>query len=74
MTFAQLTYRESLCDIEACLRAQKHKHYHMGIRGGTVKMIACIEDPVVIEKIFTHLNKKAASAGTGPLLASRASP
>jgi len=33
MTFAQLTYRESLRDIEACLRAQRTKLYHMGIRG-----------------------------------------
>ena len=33
MAFAQLTYRESLRDIEACLRAQKSKLYHMGIRG-----------------------------------------
>jgi hypothetical protein len=34
MAFAQLTYRESLRDIEACLRAQREKLYHMGIRGG----------------------------------------
>jgi hypothetical protein len=34
MTFAQLTYRESLRDIEACLRAHQSKLYHMGIRGG----------------------------------------
>jgi hypothetical protein len=34
MGFAQLTYRESLRDIEACLRAQRDKRYHMGIRGG----------------------------------------
>ena len=33
MAFAQLTYRESLRDIEACLRAQRKKLYHMGIRG-----------------------------------------
>jgi len=33
MTFAQLTHRESLCDIEVCLRAQKDKLYHRGIRG-----------------------------------------
>jgi hypothetical protein len=32
MAFAQLTYRESLRDIEACLRVQKLKLYHMGIR------------------------------------------
>ena len=34
MAFAQLTYRESLRDIEACLRAQQNKLYHMGIGGG----------------------------------------
>ena len=34
MAFAQLTFRESLRDIEACLRAQQDKLYHMGIRGG----------------------------------------
>src|SRR5271163_3368191 len=32
LAFAQLTYRESLRDIEACLRAQREKLYHMGIR------------------------------------------
>ena len=33
MAFAQLTYRRSLRDIESCLRAQRSKLYHMGIRG-----------------------------------------
>jgi hypothetical protein len=33
MAFAQLTYRESLRDIEACLCAQPTKLYHLGIRG-----------------------------------------
>ena len=33
MAFAQLTYRESLRDIEVCLRARQAKLYHMGIRG-----------------------------------------
>lgn len=33
MSFAQLTYRESLRDIEVCLRSQGTKLYHMGIRG-----------------------------------------
>jgi hypothetical protein len=32
MAFAQLTYRESLRDIEACLRAQHSKLYHLGFR------------------------------------------
>ena len=33
MAFAQLTYRESLRDVEACLRAQSAKLYHLGLRG-----------------------------------------
>ncbi len=32
MTFAQLTYRESLRDIEACLRSLGNKLYHLGFR------------------------------------------
>ena len=32
MSFAQLTHRESLRDIEACLKAQSSKLYHMGLR------------------------------------------
>ena len=34
LAFAQLTHRESLRDIEVCLRAHRGKLYHMGIRGG----------------------------------------
>jgi hypothetical protein len=37
MAFAQLTFRESLRDIEACLRAQQPKLYHLGIRGGIAR-------------------------------------
>jgi hypothetical protein len=33
MTFAQLTFRESLRDIVACLRSRDRRLYHMGIRG-----------------------------------------
>lgn len=33
MAFAQLTYRESLRDIETCLRSVKSKLYHLGFRG-----------------------------------------
>lgn len=33
MAFAQLTYRESLRDIETCLRSMQPKLYHMGFRG-----------------------------------------
>ncbi len=37
MAFAQLTCRESLRDIEVCLRAMSTKLYHMGIRGGIAR-------------------------------------
>jgi hypothetical protein len=32
MAFAQLTYRESLSDIEACLRSMSDNLYHMALR------------------------------------------
>ena len=38
MAFAQLTYRESLRDIEACLRCLPSRLYHMGIRGKIARM------------------------------------
>src|SRR5271169_7069112 len=34
MAFAQLTYREGLRDIEACLRSSPTKLYHMGVAAG----------------------------------------
>jgi Domain of unknown function (DUF4372)/Transposase DDE domain len=37
MAFAQLTYRESFRDIEACLRAQSSKLYHLGMRGNVAR-------------------------------------
>jgi hypothetical protein len=37
MAFAQLTYRESLRDIEACLHAQRSKLYHLGIHGSVAR-------------------------------------
>jgi len=37
MAFAQLTYRESLRDIEACLRSRQEKLYHLGIRGNIAR-------------------------------------
>jgi len=37
MAFAQLTYRESLRDIESCLRSIPTKLYHMGFRGSISK-------------------------------------
>ena len=37
MSFAQLSYRRSLRDIEACLNSQPRKLYHMGIRGNVAR-------------------------------------
>jgi hypothetical protein len=37
MAFAQLTYRESLRDIEACLTSQPGKCYHLGLRGNVTR-------------------------------------
>ena len=38
--------------------------------GGAVRIVACIEDPVVIAKIFTHLGKNAAAADLGRVMPS----
>jgi hypothetical protein len=56
MTWAQRLKRVFNIEIETC-----------GECGGAVKVVACIEDPVVIGKILTHLNEKLASAATGLL-------
>lgn len=37
MAFAQLTYRESLRDIESCLNAQRSKLYHLGFHGNITR-------------------------------------
>ena len=42
--------------------------------GGQVKVIACIEDPVVIEKILTHLDETVPAIETIRIPESRAPP
>jgi hypothetical protein len=63
MTWAQRLKRVFHIDIETCSQC-----------GGAVKIIACIEDPVVIKKILDHLNAKAAAVDIHPLPESRAPP
>ena len=53
MTRAQRLKRVFNIDIETCIEC-----------GDAVKIIASIEEPAVINKILTHLDKKAATAGT----------
>jgi len=63
MTWAQRLKRVFNIDIETCPEC-----------GGAVKVIACIEDPVVIKKILTHLDEKAAVTETIRLPECRAPP
>ncbi len=63
MTWAQRLKRVFNIDIEVCTQC-----------GGPVKVIACIEDPVVIKKILAHLKQKAETNELSPLPESRAPP
>ncbi len=63
MTWAQRLKRVFDIDVETCSEC-----------GGDVKIIASIEDPVVIKTILAHLNKKGAFSGNCLLPDCRASP
>jgi hypothetical protein len=63
MTWAQRLKRVFGIDIETCRAC-----------GGALRIIACIEDPVVIKKILTHLDNKDASAEASRLPPCRAPP
>ena len=52
MGFAQFTYRESLRDIEACLRSVGGKLYHMGFRGKVARSTLA-EAATLISSAFT---------------------
>ncbi len=55
MDFAQLTYRESLRDIEACLRVLSNKFYHMGIRGKVSRSTLADANEIRDWRIFADL-------------------
>ncbi len=63
MNWAQRLKRVFGIDVETCRAC-----------GGALEIIACIEDPVVIEKILSHLDQKAASAQPCRSPPSRAPP
>jgi hypothetical protein len=63
MTWAQRLKRVFGIDIETCRAC-----------GGAVRIIACIEDPVVIEKILTHLDKRGTPTEIPRLPPCRAPP
>ena len=63
MTWAQRLKRVFNIDIETCSAC-----------GGAVKVIACIEDPVVIKQILDHLKHKSEASQPKALPESRAPP
>jgi len=63
MTWAQRLKRVFNIDVETCR-----------VCGDVAKVIACIEDPVVIQTILTHLEKKAPMDSGGLIPDSRAPP
>ena len=63
MTWARRLKRVFNIDLESCSEC-----------GGAVKVIACIEDPIVIKKILAHLDGNVSSAATARLPDCRASP
>lgn len=63
MNWAQRLKRVFGIDIETCPAC-----------GGAMKVIACIEDPVVIRQILAHLEKAGAAENTSLLPESRAPP
>ena len=46
LAFAQLTFRESLSDIETCLRSFRPKLYHAGFRGNVSRSILANADRI----------------------------
>jgi hypothetical protein len=60
MAFAQLTFRESLRDIEVCLRAQSSKLYHLGIRSAVARSVASLMDEIrgSLELLESNLPKQ----------------
>ena len=63
MTWARRLKRVFNIDLESCSECC-----------GAVKVIACIEDPIVIKKILAHLDKIIPSTEAACLLESRAPP
>src|SRR6202166_3849859 len=59
LAFAQLTWRESLRDIEACLRAQSSKLYHLGFRStiarNTLANVNAVRDWRIYAEFAQHL-------------------
>ncbi|MDQ3020371.1 MAG: IS4 family transposase [Bacteroidota bacterium] len=55
LSFAQLTYRESLRDIEVCLKTNSEKLYHIGIKGNVAKTNISRANKIRDWRIFAQL-------------------
>ena len=58
MSFAQLTYRESLRDIEACLRSRSELLYHLGFRGVVARSTLAEANETRDWRIYADLAQK----------------
>ncbi len=65
MSFAQLTYRESLRDIEACLRSRSERLYHLGFRGGVARSTLAEANEARDWRIYADLAQKLIGKARG---------
>jgi hypothetical protein len=65
MAFAQLTYRESLRDIEACLRSLQGKLYHLGFRGQVARSTLANANEVRDWRIFADFAHRLIATARG---------
>lgn len=63
MAFAQLTFRESLRDIEACLGAVPEKLYHMGLAGGVARNMLAVANEKRDWRIYAEFAQKVIVEG-----------
>src|SRR5258708_19998560 len=65
MAFAQLTYRESLRDIEACLRSLQGKLYHLGFRGQVARSTLADANESLDWRIFSSFPHRLIATARG---------
>ena len=63
MVFAQLTFRESLRDVEACLRAVPEKLYHLGLPGGVARNTLAVANEKRDWRIYAGFAQKVIAQG-----------
>ena len=61
MAFAQFTYRESIRDIEACLRSMNSKLYHMGFRGKVARSTLADDRATGVVEVGQHTRFRVTS-------------